>query len=56
MSLMSLVQLLYPIRTQNTTMFYSNVCEQCKCKQTLYRVKTWLNYSIDIMDGQPLHP
>jgi hypothetical protein len=31
----SLVQLLFPITTPNTSLFYSNVCKQSKCKLTL---------------------
>ena len=34
--LISLVQLLYPIKTQNISVFYSNVYKQSKRKQTLY--------------------
>ena len=40
--LMSLVQLSYPIRNQNISLFYSNVCKQCKRLQTLYSLKTWI--------------
>ena len=39
---MSLVQMSYHIRTQNISLFYSNICKQCKCKQTLYSLQTWL--------------
>jgi hypothetical protein len=47
---MGLVQLLYPISTQNISMFYSN-----DCKQTLY-ILNMVNYDFEIMDGQSLHP
>lgn len=36
---MSLVQLSYPIRTENINWFYSNVGKQPKRKQTLYTLK-----------------
>jgi hypothetical protein len=36
-------------------MFYSNVCKQYKCKQTLYSVKTWFKYHVDVLDGQCLY-
>jgi hypothetical protein len=46
--LISLVQLSYSIITQNKRLFHSNVCKQIECKQTLYSLKTWLNYNIYI--------
>jgi hypothetical protein len=39
--LMSSVQLSHLIITQNIRLFYSFVCKQSKCKQTLYSLNRW---------------
>uniref|UniRef100_A0A4W5QT98 protein-tyrosine-phosphatase n=1 Tax=Hucho hucho TaxID=62062 RepID=A0A4W5QT98_9TELE len=52
--LMSFVQLSYPIRTQNTSFLYSNVCKQSKCKQTL-SPQNMVKTHFDIMDSRSLN-
>jgi hypothetical protein len=37
---------LHPIRTQNITLFYSNVWKQRKGKQTLWNLKTWIKLNM----------
>ena len=39
--LMSLVKLSHSVRTQNISLFYSNICTHCKCKKI---VKTIIVY------------
>jgi glutaredoxin-related protein len=53
---MSLVQLPYPIRTQNISLFYSNVCKQSKRNKHYIASKHAWNDNVDIMDGQSLRP
>jgi hypothetical protein len=42
------------LKTPNIILFFSTVCKHCKCKQTFYRLMTWLKQLICYRGGSVL--